>query len=78
MCLAVPCKVLEIEDEYAVVESGGHTHRVETALLRNKSLETGDYLLVHDGLAIGKLATDDAKQIIEMIETLNVTHGGHH
>ncbi|MEE9543333.1 MAG: HypC/HybG/HupF family hydrogenase formation chaperone [Thermodesulfobacteriota bacterium] len=77
MCLAMPCKVVEIDGEYAVVESSGHTLRVETALLRNKTIDKGDYLLVHDGLAIGVLPTDDARAILKMIDTLADIPGAH-
>ncbi len=77
MCLAIPCKVIEIDGEYAVVEGHGHTHRVEIALLRKKALKRGDYILVHEGLAIGKLPHAEALLILEMIETLNILEGEH-
>ncbi len=77
MCLAMPCKVIEIDGDHAVVESSGHTMRIETILLRNKKVEMGDYLLVHEELAIGKLPHDEAQTIIKMIETLNTLPEGH-
>ncbi len=77
MCLAIPCKVIEIDGASAVVEGLGHTHRVETILLRNKSIDRGDYVLVHEGLAICKLPIEEAQTILKMIETLNAIPGAH-
>ena len=77
MCLAVPCKVIEIDGASALVETSGHSHRVETALLRNKAIEIGDYLLVHEHLAISKLPADEAQTILEMIDSLAALPGAH-
>ena len=66
MCLATPSKVIKIEDDWATVKSGDHTHRVNLSLLKNVKL--GDYLLVHDELAINKISPTEAKKILEMIE----------
>ncbi len=66
MCLATPSKVIKIEDNWATVESHGHTHKVNLDLL--KDIKLGDYLLVHDELAINKIPEKEAKQILEMIE----------
>ncbi|MBU1137205.1 HypC/HybG/HupF family hydrogenase formation chaperone [Patescibacteria group bacterium] len=66
MCLATPSKVIKIEDDWATVESRDHTHRVSLSLLKNVKL--GDYLLVHDELAINKIPPIEAKKILEMIK----------
>jgi hydrogenase assembly chaperone HypC/HupF len=73
MCLATPSKVVKIKDDWATVESrlsggqaGNHTHRVNLSLLKN--IKLGDYLLVHDELAINKIPAAEAKKILEMIE----------
>ncbi|MAF20430.1 MAG: HypC/HybG/HupF family hydrogenase formation chaperone [Parcubacteria group bacterium] len=73
MCLATPSKVVKIENDWAVVESlptgkagNNHQHRVNLALL--KDVKIGDYLLIHDQLAINKVAENEAKQILKLIE----------
>ncbi len=66
MCLATPSKVIKIEKDWATVKSGNHTHRVNLSLL--KDIKLGDYLLIHDELAINKIPKKEAKQILEMIE----------
>jgi len=73
MCLATPSKVIKIEDGWATVQSGNlankaseHTHRVNLSLLKN--VKVGEYLLVHDELAINKITKAEAKKILDMIE----------
>lgn len=66
MCLAVPIKVVKIKNGWATVEHNSHQHKVSLTLL--KDVKIGDYLLVHEDLAINKLPKNEAKQIIEMVE----------
>ncbi len=77
MCLAVPCRVIEVDNRYAMVEGAGHRRKVEIVLLRKKGVKRGDYLLIHEGLAITTLPTDEALRILKMIETLNELPGVH-
>ncbi len=77
MCLAVPLRVIEVDDRYAVVEGAGLRQRVEIALLRKKGVKIGDYLLIHDGLAITTLPTDEALRILKMIESFDELPGVH-
>jgi hydrogenase maturation factor len=53
------------------IEDGGARHRAYSALLANKEVAVGDYLLVHGELAIHKLPTDEALKIIALIDTLD-------
>lgn len=66
MCLAIPSKVVKIKGQWANVESGEHEHRVNLALVKNVKL--GDYLLIHDQLAINKLPKKEAEKIIKMVQ----------
>jgi hydrogenase expression/formation protein HypC len=77
MCLAIPCKVIELGSSHALVEGAGHRRKVETMLLRNKGVKVGDYLLIHDGLAITTLHTDEALRILKMIESISDLPGVH-
>ncbi len=77
MCLAVPCKVIEVDSRHALVEGAGHRRRVEIALVRNKGVKRGDYLLIHEELAITTLPTDEALRILKMIESLSELTGVH-
>lgn len=66
MCLAIPNKVIKIEKNQAIVQSGGHEHRVNLDLVKN--IKVGDYLLIHDKLAINKLGKTEAKKILKIIK----------
>ncbi len=70
MCLATPSKVIKIKGQWATVQSGNHQHRVNLSLL--KDVKIGDYLLIHDELAINKVPKAEAKRMLEM--TKNHSH----
>jgi hydrogenase expression/formation protein HypC len=65
MCLSVPGKVVEIQNNMAKVEVGG--------VLRDASIDIcpdatpGDYVLIHAGFAIQKL---DEKEALETLDLL--------
>ncbi len=66
MCLATPSKVIKVNKNKAIVQSGDHQHRVNLDLVKN--VKIGDYLLIHNNLAINKLSKPEAEKILEMIE----------
>lgn len=72
MCLAVPMKVIEIEDNEAVVELGGLKKKINLGLL--EKMDVGDYVIVHAGFAIQKLDEKEAEKTLvlvrEMVEKL--------
>ena len=70
MCLAIPGKVLEIDDtgDYAKVDFGGVTKRVGISLL--ESVSSGDYVIVHAGYAIEKLHKEEAKERLKLFQEL--------
>jgi hydrogenase expression/formation protein HypC len=62
MCLAIPGVVKEIRGNIAVVDYGGVVKEADISLL--KSVEVGDYVIVHVGYAITKLTESEAKESI--------------
>jgi hydrogenase expression/formation protein HypC len=72
MCLAVPGKILETTDlgisRIAKVEFGGITRQVQLDFV--PEAEIGDYVLVHVGFAISKVAEDEAKRTYELLRQL--------
>ena len=58
MCLAVPMKVVEIEEGTAVCEVDGV--RREGSLMMLDDVVVGDYVLLHAGFAIEKIDPDEA------------------
>lgn len=70
MCLAVPGKIIEIENDgkHAIVDFGGAKRRVNIMLIPD--VRVGDYVLVHTGFAIQKLAAKDAEEILEELRKI--------
>jgi hydrogenase expression/formation protein HypC len=74
MCLAVPGKVLEIEDRdmtrMAKVDFGGVVKDVCLAYLPD--IAVGDYTIVHVGFAIQKLDEASALETLALFESLGM------
>ena len=63
MCLAVPSKIIEINDCMAKVDVDGVVR--ETSLMLLDDVKIGDYVIVHAGFAINRLDEKAALQTIE-------------
>ncbi len=68
MCLAVPAKVVRIENEMATVEVDG-VQRLVSALMV-PDLAVGDYIIAHAGFAMHKVDEADAMASIELLRQL--------
>lgn len=64
MCLAVPCKIIKIDGNKAVIESGNHNHEINLDLIKDAKI--GDYVLTHGDMAINKVPLEDAEKILKM------------
>jgi hydrogenase expression/formation protein HypC len=71
MCLAIPSKITEIENEMAVIDVDGVQRQASLLLLQDAKI--GDYVIVHAGFAIQRLdaivAQDTLKLLREAAET---------
>lgn len=64
MCLAIPAKVVTIEQDKALVDFGeGVTRGVNVALV---NVKVGDYVLVHAGYAIQVLDREEASETLRL------------
>ncbi|MFJ3496296.1 HypC/HybG/HupF family hydrogenase formation chaperone [Streptomyces sp. NPDC086091] len=74
MCLAVPGRVLEIEERDATrmakVDFGGVVKDV--CLEYVPDMRVGDYAIVHVGFALQRLDEESARQTLELFENLGV------
>jgi len=65
MCLALPARILEILDaQSAVVELGGVRQTISVALV--PEAQTGDYVIVHVGHALGVLDVEEAQATLAL------------
>ncbi|MER7958404.1 MULTISPECIES: HypC/HybG/HupF family hydrogenase formation chaperone [unclassified Streptomyces] len=74
MCLAVPGKVLDVEDRdgtrMATVDFGGVVKEVCLEYLPD--LQPGEYAIVHVGFALQRLDEESAMRTLELFETLGM------
>lgn len=68
MCLAIPGKILEINENSALVDFDGIKQNVVIALIQNP--EIGKYVIVHAGYAIEMMNEEEAKVAIEQWKEL--------
>lgn len=69
MCLAIPSRVTEVGEAEALVDHGGVKRRVRLDLLA-EPVEVGDYLLVHTGFAIQRIAPSEAEETLKLFDEL--------
>ena len=69
MCLAIPARIVKLEDDRAVVDAMGNQFNAKTTLLPNAKL--GDLVLVHAGFAISTIDEDEAKKTWHLIEEID-------
>jgi len=70
MCIAVPMKVVEIKDDMGVVENRGIKREVGIMLLDD--LKINDWVLIHAGFAISKLAPEEAEETLRLLVEANI------
>jgi hydrogenase expression/formation protein HypC len=74
MCLAVPGKVIAIDDgsldtmTMGTVEFGGVRKQVCLACV--PEVEVGDYVLVHVGFAINRIDEEQAREVFKLLEEM--------
>ncbi len=70
MCLAIPSKVLKIdENNIAEVDTLGVKRNVSLDLIQEE-VKPGDYVLIHVGYAMGKIDEKEALESIEVYKML--------
>ncbi len=68
MCLAVPSKIIEINDTVARVDVDGVIR--ETSIMLIDDAKIGDYVIVHAGFAINKIDEEAALQTLEDLRNI--------
>jgi hydrogenase expression/formation protein HypC len=70
MCLAIPSKVLSVdENNVAEVDTLGVKRQVSLDLIQEE-VKPGDYVLIHVGYAMGKIDEKEALESIEVYKML--------
>jgi len=72
MCLAIPARVVEIQDnDQAIVDLGGVRKDVSLALV--EGVEVGDYVIVHVGYALTRLDSEEAEKTLALMAEAGLT-----
>jgi hydrogenase expression/formation protein HypC len=65
MCLAIPAKIVALnENDMAVADVGGVRREVSLSLVDDVAV--GDYVIVHVGFALSKLDPDEAAKTLDL------------
>ena len=65
MCLAVPARIVQLEDDRAVVDALGNLYNTRTTFIPDAKL--GDIVLIHAGFAITIVDEEEAKKTWQLI-----------
>jgi hydrogenase expression/formation protein HypC len=66
MCLAIPSKIVKIENNVATIDVDGVQREASLLLVENP--EVGDYVVVHAGFAINKINEEDALESLKLLK----------
>lgn len=69
MCLAIPARIIELENDNAVVDAMGNRWKAKTTLLPEVKL--GDLVLIHAGFAISLVDEEEAKKTWELLAQID-------
>lgn len=65
MCLAIPSKIVKIEDNVATIDVDGVQREASLLLIDNPRI--GDYVIVHAGFAINKINEEHALESLKLM-----------
>ena len=68
MCLSIPARIVAIDGVVATVDVMGNQREADLTLVEDP--EVGDYVLLHAGFAIEKMAAEDAAESLRIWEEL--------
>ena len=72
MCLAIPCKIVEIDNGMGVVDVSGVKAKVSLMLIENPKV--GEYIIVHAGFAIQKIDEIEAMGSLRVLREIASIH----
>lgn len=65
MCLAVPMRIVKVNDLEGEVDLGGATQKVRFDLIEDP--REGEFVMVHAGFAIQKLDEQEAQKTLDLL-----------
>ncbi len=68
MCLAIPAKILKIENNLAQVDMGGVERQADVRMIDN--IKVGEYVLIHAGFAIERMGEKEAEETLKLLREM--------
>jgi len=68
MCLAIPAKIVELEEDNAVLETNGVRRPCNVSFIHEPKI--GNWVLVHAGFAIQKWSEEDVREFNELTKEM--------
>jgi hydrogenase expression/formation protein HypC len=68
MCLAIPARIITINDQMGTIDMEGAQREVSLLLLENAKI--GDYVIVHAGFAIHKINEAEAMESLKVLREM--------
>ncbi|MDX9785391.1 MAG: HypC/HybG/HupF family hydrogenase formation chaperone [Desulfobacterales bacterium] len=65
MCLAIPSKIVHIDNEMAMIDVDGVQRTASLLLIEDA--QVGDYVIVHAGFAIHKIDEAAARETLDLL-----------
>ena len=65
MCLAIPSKIVEIDNNVGIIDVDGVQRKVSLLLLEDPKV--GEYVIVHAGFAINKIDESAAMESLQLL-----------
>jgi hydrogenase expression/formation protein HypC len=72
MCLAIPGRVVAIDDEgdLATVDVSGVRRKINVQLLEEEGLAADDWVLIHVGFAMSRISPEEAEEQMRLLRML--------
>jgi len=67
--LAIPARIIELDEDIAVVDAMGNRFKAKTTLLPEARI--GNLVLIHAGFAISLVNEEEAKKTWDLIDEIN-------
>jgi len=68
MCLAIPAKILKIENNLAEVDMAGVKRQADIRMISH--IKVGEYVLIHAGFAIERIGEKEAEETLQLLREM--------
>jgi hydrogenase expression/formation protein HypC len=68
MCLSIPGKIINLDDQIASIDIAGNIYKAGTHLM--EEVKIGDFVLIHSGFIIQKLSPDEAAETENLLRDI--------